>query len=201
MTAKTCLPALFSGLLLGALALLANSSSAYASQYDFLAKQTLRIGGEFPTQTFEKTADDLKRVFEKYKPALDSDTTVISPLRISGSQRRPSLSMTVEKCVLFVCKRVTLNADISVSETAGSCERNLVMEIDLKRSTQDLTDVYDQIDVGICLNKNDLVLTSQARQAPSYDTGMIQQEIFKLLKKQITPIIQALDLTLKENAR
>jgi hypothetical protein len=193
MTAKICL--------LGLL-LLANATAfAYGSQYDFLAKQTLRIGGEFPAQTFEKTADDLKRVFEKYKPALDADTKIISPLRITGSQRRPSLSMTVEKCVFFVCKRVTLDADISVSETSGKCERNLTMAIDLKRSTQDLTDVYDQIDVGICLNKSDLVLTSEARRAPKYDTGMVQQEIFKLLKKQITPIIDALDSTLKENAR
>lgn len=192
------LPALFFA---SAIALFTAPTSAYAAQYDFLAKQTLRITGEFPDKTFEKTADDLKTVFLKYRPALDSDTKVISPLRITGSQRRPSLAMTVEKCVFFVCKQITLDADISVSETSGRCERNLVMSIDLKRSTQDLTNIYDQIDVGICLSKNDLVLNAQARQAPRYDTGMVQQEIFKLLKKQISPIIQALDATLKENAR
>ncbi len=176
-------------------------SAASAAEYDFLAKQTLTVQGSEPRRTLDDTAADLRAVFEKYEPALDSGTRIVRPLRISGSQREPNLNIILEKCVIFICKTVELDAVVSVAETNGKCESNMVMSVNLNKSSQDLTDVYDQIDVNICLNGRNLDMDAHARRADRYSSGPVQQEIFKLLRLQIKPIVTAVDETLKEKAR
>ncbi len=177
------------------------SSFAFAAGSDFINQTRLTITGANPAQTLEWTAEDLQAVFYKYKPALDSGTRIVRPLVIGGTRREPTLSITLEKCVLFVCQTVDLNADVSITPSQGSCSRNMVMKVDLNRSSQILTDVYESIDVTACLNGKTLDLRAEARHASKYSTGPVQQETFKMLKMQIDPIVKALDATLRENAK
>ncbi len=183
------------------IALLLAGSVAQAAGSDFITQKKLKVSGADPIKTVERTTDDLRSVFEKYQPALDADTRVVRPLQIKGSRREPTMSMSLEKCVLFICQTVDLNADMSTEPAKGSCDRNFVMKIDLERSSQLVTDLYQSIDVKACLKGSSLELRAEAIHAPRHERGPLQEEAFRLLKAQIDPIMKALNTSLKENAQ
>lgn len=179
------------------------SSQMAMAGSDALAQQSLKVVAQDVDTVLEKTIGNVKSIFNRYKVALDSSTKIVSPLQVGGTQTNPTIKVTMEKCVMFICQTVALDAEITVKSVSGKCEKNYAMVVDLRRSGQTLTDVYDQLNVNICFNKNatggQADLTASAHQAPNYSTGMIQKEIFKLLQLQVKPIITALNETLRSN--
>lgn len=181
--------------------LFASTVPAWAQRYDLLARQQVAVPGADPQRTFLTTADDPRGIFERYQPKMDGGSTLVAPLKISGSRQTPRLQMSIRKCVAIVCKTVDLDAQVSVREVNGVCERDFVMELDLSRSGQMLTDVYDRFEVQICYGSGNgnarLDLTARARQAASYDSGIVQNEIFKLLQVQTPAIKTAIEASLR----
>lgn len=179
-----------------------SSSFAFAAS-DALAKETIKITAQDVDTVLDKTIDNVKGIFNRYKVALDSGSKIVSPLQVGGTQSNPTLKVSIQKCVFFVCQTVDMNAEVSVRQVSGRCEKNYAMVVDLTRSSKTLTDVYDQLNVSICFNKTSsggqAELTASARQASTYSTGMIQKEIYNLLKLQVSPIIKALQETLRAN--
>jgi hypothetical protein len=196
--------------LLGALSIglvLTSGGSAFAldSGSDLLMKTTIQIASTNSDDVLNRTTADLRGVFQRYQPAVDSGSKIVKPLRVSGSASRPILQMSVEKCVLFVCETVDMDAEVVLKESGGPCKRNFTLVGDLSKSSDRLKDTYDSLNVAICYNTDatgagKLDLVASAHQAPNYDTGIIQQQIFNLLQLQIKPMTKALNDALKANS-
>ena len=170
---------------------------------DLLAQESIKYQAANPDAVLQATVDNIKSVFDRYQVKLDRGMTIISPLQVGGTQNNPTIKTTIKKCVAFICKTVTLDAVVSISKSKGNCRANFVMTVDLDRSSQDLTDVYSRFDVKVCMNSNTqnakIDLIASAKHAESYSEGIIQNEIFKILQLQISPIVSALSQTLKAN--
>ncbi|MFN7727980.1 MAG: hypothetical protein ACK5P7_02365 [Bdellovibrio sp.] len=188
-------------ILILALALFSSQKAMAAS--DALAQQSIKIVAKDVDVVLEKTIGNVKSIFNRYKVALDSSTKILSPLQVGGTQTNPTIKVTMEKCVMFICQTVSLDAEITVRTVSGRCEKNYAMAVDLSRSSKTLTDIYDQLNVNICFNKNSTGgqadLIASAQQAANYSSGIVQREIFKLLQLQVKPIITALNETLRSN--
>ena len=135
---------------------------------------------------------------------MDSSTQIVSALRVGGTSDQPVLKMRLKKCVLFICKTVDFNGEVSIKETSGACQKNYLLQTDLSRSGSDLTDVYDRLDVTLCFNRGAdnqglLKIVARAHRAPEYSAGMMQKAIYDLLQLQIKPMMKALSETLKVN--
>lgn len=186
------------------LALTANGflgAHALAADSDLLAKTSITINSTDSEAVLNRTIANPKAVFEHYVPALDSNSTLVKPLEVTGTASRPILKMSVQKCVAIICKTVDLDAEMNLKENKGSCDRNLRLEADLSRSSDTLTEVYDQLNVEICymkskLGKGKLLITGSAHHSPTYSQGMIQQQIFSMLQLQIEPMTKALDTSM-----
>lgn len=180
------------------------SASLVQAASDNLAQERLTYRSTNVEGVLQVTVDNVKDVFERYQVALDSGTKIVSPLQVGGTQNRPVIKVTLKKCVTIVCKTVSLDAEISVEPTSGSCAKNFMLTADLERSGQILTDVYDRFNVAICMKKTDaqtaiLDLVATAHRAPKYESGLVQKQIFQLLQLQIRPIVKALNETLRAN--
>lgn len=187
-------------LLLSSLAV--SFSALAAPEHDFLAQKNIQIQSDDPGRVFERTADNPKAIFQRYKPKLDSGSKITSPLQIGGTQANPTIKVSVRKCVAIICQTVDLDAEVSIRETSGSCKKNYALSADLRRSSATLADTYDRLDVTICYqqskaNEAQLQLAAYAHRAPRYDGGVVQKEIMEFLQLQVQPITQALAETLR----
>lgn len=189
-------------LILVVVTLIAGTSFAQNSS-DLLAQESIKYQSANPDAVLQATVDNIKSVFDRYQVKLDRGMSIISPLQVGGTQNNPTIKTTIKKCVAFICKTVTLDAVVSIAKSKGNCRANFTMTVDLDRSSQDLTDVYSQFDVKVCMNSNSqnarIDLIASAEHAESYSEGIIQNEIFKILQLQISPIVSALSQTLKAN--
>ena len=172
---------------------------------DLLARHTIRVQGPDAEAALNLTIQNPRAIFEKYEPVVGSGSEITSPLRLGGTESHPVLLMSIRKCVFVICKTVDLDAEISIREVTGKCDRNFMMDADLARSGQMLTDVYDRFNVSICFKKaaagdGTLDFTAQAHQAPSYSSGIVQRNIFEMLQLQIGPITKAINDTLRNNS-
>ena len=177
-------------------------ASVAAADSDFLAQENINIGTT-PDSTLDQVMNDIRAVFYKYKPAVDSSTKITKALRVTGSAAHPILQVSMEKCVVFYCQTVDMDAEVSLTQVQGRCERNLLLNVDLAKSSKVLTDVYDHLTVGICLSRTrdgqgTLKMIGEAHHAAQYSAGIVQKQIFGLLKLQVKPIVKALNDTLKE---
>lgn len=191
--------------LMAALVVMVSATASAAPDSDFLAKQSIAIDSKDAQGVLNRTLADVRGVFERYKVALDDSTKIKSPLRVSGTRMRPLLQVSLEKCVLFVCETVDLEADIQVIEGRGDkCDRSFVVAANLSKSSRRLTDIYDVLNVDACFNQGQngqgkLDLSASAHRARTYQQGMIQKQIFDLLQLQIRPMVKALNDALKAN--
>lgn len=171
-----------------------------AASSDPLAKESFFFTASDPGLVLEKTAGNLKAVFKRYQPALDSSTTIVSPLKVGGSDSRPTINVVLKKCVLFVCETVELDASISMRDVAGKCQRQFVMDADLRRSSKAMSDNYQALKVDICYRssgqKGQIDIDAFAIRAPSYSEGVVTDEILKMLGLQVKPMSEALRKTL-----
>lgn len=185
-----------SALLSGFLMIFLSVSSAWGGS-DLLAQKRLAVRGSHPEQSLERTVGNLRDLFSRFQPRGDASTRVTSPAVVTGSQARPRLQFALEKCVFGICRNVPLRADLSIRPTNGSCQKNFLLEADLSASGEILTKMYDRLNVIICFNQTSanegtLLLNALARQAPTYESGLIQRHIFQVIQLQTGPIIQAL---------
>lgn len=170
---------------------------------DRLIKTQFDIKAAEPEAVLNKTVDNLKGVFQRYVPALDSNTTIVSPLKVGGSATRPTFHIALRKCVLVVCETVELDAAISLRDVNGSCARNFVLDADLRRSSPRMSENYQALKVDICFQSKDtnarITTEAWAIRAPSYSDGIVTDEILKMLKMQIQPMSDALKKSLIAN--
>jgi len=186
--------------LLGLMGLFLVTESRAAS--DFLAQRTVQIESERSADALSRLVAAPKAVFERFRLRLDDSTKITRPQRVSGPDDRPVLQVSVKKCVGFICKDVDLDAAVSVRETRGSCDQDFTMVADLRRSSRDVRDVYDRLDVKICYKarpdgRGSLVLSASLNHGPAYSKGFVQGEMFKLLQLQVDPIVKAVQDTLR----
>jgi hypothetical protein len=170
---------------------------------DSLARESFTFEASDPDTVLENTAANPKAVFQRYRPALDSSTKVIRPLRIGGSAAHPTFNMVVKKCVLFVCKEVELDGTVTLEEVSPTCRRNYRLSADLSRSSSLLAENYASLTVNLCYQaagrSGRIVADAFADRAPTYSGGAVTGEILKMLKLQIEPMAAALHQTLIEN--
>lgn len=170
---------------------------------DRLIKTQFDIKAAEPEAVLNKTIENLKGVFLRYKPALDSNTEIVSPLKVGGTATRPNFSIGLRKCVFVVCETVDLEAAMSLREVSGSCERNLVLDADLRRSSARMSDNFQALKVDICFQSKGtnarITTDAWAIRAPSYSDGLVTDEILKMLKMQIQPMSDALKKSLVAN--
>lgn len=178
------------------------SSSLALAGSDVLDRTESVVAGANPEERFMKAMGDLKGVLQKFRPHFQKGTTLISGPSVSGSTAHPVLKMTIEKCVIMICKTVKLDAEISMRENSGSCDRNVTIEADLVRSGSPLTDVYSDVLINICYKNESatqgrLKITVNAVRAGSYQKGMLQEAVTKSLAVQLHSLVNALDTYLK----
>jgi hypothetical protein len=170
---------------------------------DRLASTEFTFSANNPDRVMEITTAKLKEVFQRYRPVVDSSTTIISPLQVTGPQTNPRIQMTAKKCVLFQCQTVKLDASITLREVSGSCRQNYVLNADLSRSGEILASNYDSLRVNICYSSARANARVQgeafALRAPGYQGGIIANEILKMLTLQVKPMSQAIKESLAAN--
>ncbi len=173
---------------------------ALAQNSDLVLQSEIQVGGSNPERALEKTVADTRAIFYNYVPAVDSSTTILKPLRVSGSAAMPVIQMTLRKCVAFICEVVDLDAEIRTVATQSDCAKSYLIRADLSRSSTTLANTYRELNVEACLNKpNTLAFRVTARRGPEYKSGVVQQEVMKMLKLQSKPILQAIQKSLKAN--
>ncbi|HEY8280011.1 MAG TPA: hypothetical protein VIH99_10320 [Bdellovibrionota bacterium] len=185
-----------------ALASLLVSAPAFSAS-DFLTELTIPIESARSSLVLERTVADPKAIFLHYEVALDSSTSVVRPLKISGTTTNPIMQVRLKKCMGPICREVDLDGSIHVAEIRGDCDRDFQMEADLARSSQEVRDMYNRLDVKICYKgapdgAGSLLMRASANQGPKYSGGFMQKEMFKMLKLQIPNIVKAIKITLKE---
>lgn len=181
------------------------SSGVAFADADALDRQELVVTGVHPEAKLMNVMGDLKSILLRFRPVLQKGTTLLSGPSVSGSMQHPVLQMSVEKCVLVICKKVRLDAEVSMREIGGSCDRNLVIEADLERSGSPLADTYRSLVLKICYRNESatqgrLVVNASAVRADSYSAGTIQKAITQSLTLQIQGLVKALDRSLQQQA-
>ena len=180
------------------------SSISFAAE-DLLDQRDIEIKSLRYGDVIALTAENLKDVLAEYKIALGPGFSLIKPLKVSGTQSNPNLTTVVRKCVVFVCRNVEFDADVTIDEVEGECLENYYLKADLQRSGQLLTDVYDNFYTKICVNPSaqgaKVLLTSYATRARNYNGGPVASIIKEFLELQITPIMTALKTKLDANIR
>jgi hypothetical protein len=76
-----------------ALILLGTSTAAFADS-DFLAQATIQIDNPHSSEVLNRLVANPKAVFEHYQPALDSGSTIVRPLQVTGSAKVNKLAAT-----------------------------------------------------------------------------------------------------------
>ncbi len=168
----------------------------------FLAQKTIPVSSTRSSEVIDRTLDDMRMVFQKFEMALDSQTKIVTPKKVTGSAGRPVMTVTVRKCILFICETMDLEAAIDAREVSGKCDRNFMITANLSRSSEKVREVYDRLDTNVCYKaipdgKGTLLLVGYAHHASTYQEGFIQKELFKMLQLQVAPLVKAVQETLK----
>lgn len=184
-----------------ALVLSTFSISAHAES-TFLAQKTIPVNSTRSNEVIDRTLADMKMVFQKFELALDSQTKIVKAKEVSGSAARPIMTVTVKKCIAFICETMDLEAAVDAREVNGKCDRDFVITANLSRSSDKVREVYDRLDTNICFKasadgKGSLLLVGYAHHAATYRDGFIQKELFKMLQLQVNPLVKAVQDTLK----
>jgi hypothetical protein len=171
---------------------------------DFLAQASVKIESTHSGEVLNRLAANPKAVFEHFQPALDSGSTIVRPVQVTGSATHPNMQVSIKKCVAFVCQTVDLDANISMREgKQAGCDRAFQLVADLSRSSDVVRNTYDRLDTSICYKasadgRGTLNMSAGANQAAGYSKGFIQGQIFKMLKMQVSPIVSAVEAVVKQ---
>lgn len=185
-----------------ALFLVALAPAAAFADSTFLAERTIAIQSTRSAEVLDRTLADVRMVFQKFELALDSGSKIVTPKKVTGTPTNPVMTVSVRKCVVFICQTMDLDAEIDVRETRGACDRDFQITADLRRSSREVRDVYDRLELTACYKKlangkGSLKIAGHAHHGPAYNTGIVQNELFKMLQLQVPPLVTALQATLK----
>lgn len=188
-----------------ALLLVLVAQTAHADS-DSLARTSINIPGPHADLALTKTAADMRAVFQRYVPGLDSGSSIVTPLRVTGTAEHPVITVSIKKCVTFICETVDMEGSISMREIPGQCARNFALQIDLSRSSSRISDMYDRLDTTVCFKPNAdgsgvLNLDASLHQARNYSDGFMQGQVFHMMELQVAPMTKALSETLRANAK
>jgi hypothetical protein len=171
---------------------------------DSLAQASVKIDNTRSGDVLNRLISNPKAVFEHFQPALDSGSTIVRPVQVTGSATHPNMQVSIKKCVAFVCETVDLDADISIREgKQAGCDRAFQLVTDLTRSSDLVSSTYDRLDTSICYKasadgRGTLTMNASANQASSYSKGFFQAQMFNMLKLQVAPIVSAVDAVVKQ---
>lgn len=185
-----------------AIALSVLVSSAAKAESTFLAQKSIPMQSTRSNELLDRTLADLRMVFQRFQFALDSSTTIVVPKKVTGTAERPVMTVTVKKCILFICETMVLDAEVSAREVSGSCTRNFQIHSNLGRSDHKVRDIYDSLDVSVCFKegregRNTLTFVGHAHHGPGYRQDFVQQELVKMLQLQVEPLVKAVQDTLR----
>jgi len=184
-------------------ALCAVTAPAFAAS-DFLAQATVEMPGNHASDVLHCLVANPKAVFEHYQPALDSSSTIVRPVEVTGTANHPIMQVSIKKCVVFICETVDLDADITIREGAqAGCDRAFQLTADLGRSSDLVRNIYSSLEIAICFKASPdgsghLNLSASATQAEGYSQGFTQQQMFNMLKLQVEPIVAAVKAVIKQ---
>ena len=170
---------------------------AQSSESDFLTQNQIRIESPRSDQVLSRISKNLMGVFDRFRPALTSDSTVLSPWKVRGSRSNPLMQISVQKCVMgFACGSVALVGEASMEASGGSCTKNYRLHIDLSRSSDMVSGTYDALDANLCYKKlangsGSLTLSQSARRASRFEAGSSQEMVLGFMKQQAPRIAQA----------
>jgi hypothetical protein len=185
---------------------LVTSLAAHAASTP-LATTQVSIPGPHGDAVLQATVADMKSVFQRFQPGLDSSSQIVKPLRVSGTADHPVVQVSIRKCVLVACETVDLEGDATLREVNGPCARNYQLTVDLSRSSRLLSGTYDRLDVTACYrtggnaDSGTLLLEASAHQAAGYSAGLFQRQVLGMLQLQVAPITTALDQVVKAKSR
>jgi hypothetical protein len=172
--------------------------SVFLQDRDFLDRATLTVNRPNAEAVVQRTTEQLRPLFERFQFAIKSDTQVTSPKTVEGPMHRPIIKISIKKCVAFVCESAAIDAEITMQTVSGPCQRNWVMEMDLSRSTDNVSRMYQRVLVPVCYmndrNSSAGVLTIEAHalRGRQFETGFRQETILRFLRNQIPPMVKAL---------
>lgn len=179
------------------------TDQAIAAGFDLLGQERIKIDSIKSEEVLNRMVSSPRAIFLRYKPGLDSGSELVAPVQVGGTNEQPTLKLSIRKCVFLICQTVDLDAAISIQSTQGKCTKNYVMIADLRRSSALLAELYDRMQVQICYQKTSdgrgsLDLTAHARQAPQYEGGIVQRQVFQMMQLQTQPILTAVKKTLAD---
>lgn len=184
-------------------ALFAFALPAFAAS-DFLATAIVPITSYHASDVLDSLVGNPKAVFQHYQPALDSGSTIVRPVQVTGTATHPIMQVSIKKCVVFICQTVDLDADITIHEgKQAGCDRAFQLTADLGRSSDLVRNTYNSLDILVCFKaspdgRGTLNLSASAVQAAAYSQGFVQQQMFNMLQLQVQPIVAAVNAVIKQ---
>jgi hypothetical protein len=173
------------------------------AQDDVLLKKSLTLKTSDLAAVMNTTEENIKLFVDYFDVKLDSNTKIISPKSVIGTQQQPVLKVTLKKCVFFICQTIDLDAEFSLEKTNGSCDFNYQLIVDLQRSSGMLTNLYSHIKTDICIQKTSsgaqAQLTVNLIHAASYSSGIVQKQAYGLISLQGASLLESFKKVMKVN--
>lgn len=166
---------------------------------DTLGEGIVRFSAVEPRKFIEEKLQNPKEILNYYNVVLDRGTKIISPLTLAGTTTNPVLKVSIEKCVFIICQKADLDTEFSVQINtmfSKNCELNVDLVGDLSRSSPVIIELYSQMRISVCFvspsnSDGELRISGQVVRAPTYSSGIVQSQIFQLLKMQFPAILEA----------
>lgn len=191
-------------ILLFSAVLLQGALSFASGSWDHVSNGALDINNPNAEVVLTRTVNDLKALFEIYRPAIGGGVKIVRPKRVTGTMSNPRMTMSIEKCLGIFCQTVDLVGDASIKPTTGQCKLNWLIDLDISKSSAIVSDLYDRLQVEACYNgitdqTGKLKMIGKIRRGNSYEEGDIQQAILEVLRGQFEPLSQALIASMKRH--
>ncbi len=189
-------------------ALLTTSLASYTSRAqtsDLLQQAKIKITTSDLSQLIDETTSDIRAFAENFEINLDSKSKITKPKTVTGSVLEPVLRISVRKCVFIICQTVDLDAQFRLDKVANTgtekCDHKYLLTVDLGRSTDTLSNLYNRIESTICMKEvkggANVKLGTSIVRADSYEEGIVQRQTFDLIKRQSEAILNSLISVLK----
>lgn len=179
------------------------SSFAQAQNSDILLQKNLKLKTANIDTVLKKTEGHLKAIAENFNVRLDGNSKITRAKEVIGTLSQPVYKISIKKCVFLFCQTIDLDAEFSLKAVTGQCNYNYVLQVDLRRSSPMLTDLYSFITTGICIQKTASGAAASLRvdllRASSYNTGIVQKQAFGLISLQGESILEAFKAVMKQN--
>jgi hypothetical protein len=170
-----------------------------AQEQDLLAQTTISMSTNQLEVILEEVESDIKAFAENFTVRLDSGSKLKSKHVVSGSLLEPVLNVSVQKCVFIFCQTIELDAAFTLTkldEASGpTCDYHYFLNVDLRRSSEMLSELYSGINTRICIQKTSpgalVKMKIALMHADTYSTGIVQKQAYSLINLQPESIIES----------